>query len=210
MQYLLQRKRPESIVWATEAVQRWDCDVRDHEQRFGKVQDEDVKILVILALAPSRAQNHCHLNSHTVKSCGEGRTTLFDYCRAQTHLVCGGVEPMNLSMLGKGKGKKGKGDRPGNGQGKGKKGESNKGEKGKDVDRNGKGQSQGKATKHFDGYCFYGKVGHMKKDGWWNESVNHGRGVTVRSFNSASTSSEPQSDDAEVAMPDSAQWGAFR
>ena len=176
MQCFLQRKRPESIAQTTEAVEIWDRDVREYEQRFGKVLDEDVKIGVIFAVAPSPLQNHCRLNSHTLKSYGQVRTKLFDYCLAQTHLVCGGVEPMNLSMLGKGKGKKGKGDRPGNGQGKGKKGESNKREKGKDKDRNGKGESQGKATKHFDGYCFYCKEwGHMKKDCWWNEGVKHGR-----------------------------------
>ena len=45
MQYLLQPKRAESILLTTEAVERWDCEV-------GKTSDEDVKIGVILALAP--------------------------------------------------------------------------------------------------------------------------------------------------------------
>ena len=84
MQYLLQPKRPESIAQTTEAVQRWDCDVREYEQRFGNVQDEDVKTGVILARAPSQVQNHCHLNSHTLKSYGQVRTMLCDYCPALT------------------------------------------------------------------------------------------------------------------------------
>ena len=44
MQYLLQPTRVESILQTTEAVERWECDVREYEQRFGKTLDEDVKI----------------------------------------------------------------------------------------------------------------------------------------------------------------------
>ena len=49
MQYLLQPKTSESILLTTEAVERWECDVREYEQRFGNNLDEDVKIGVILA-----------------------------------------------------------------------------------------------------------------------------------------------------------------
>ena len=52
MQYLLQPKRAESILQTTEAVERWECDVRRIRKRCGKTSDEDVKIGVILALAP--------------------------------------------------------------------------------------------------------------------------------------------------------------
>ena len=68
MQYLLQPKRAESILQTTEAVERWECDVREYEQSFGKTLDEDVKLGVILALAPLQVQNHRHLNSHILKS----------------------------------------------------------------------------------------------------------------------------------------------
>ena len=44
----------------TEAVERWECDRREYEQRFGKTLDEDVRIGVILALAPPQVQNHCY------------------------------------------------------------------------------------------------------------------------------------------------------
>ena len=63
MQYLLQSKRAESILQTTETVERWEYDVREYEQGFGKTLDEDVKMGVILALAPSQVQNHCHLNT---------------------------------------------------------------------------------------------------------------------------------------------------
>ena len=56
MRYLLQPKRAESIPQTTEAVGRWECDVRKYEQRFGKTLNEDVKIGVILALAPLQVQ----------------------------------------------------------------------------------------------------------------------------------------------------------
>ena len=88
-----------------------------YKQRFGKTLDEDVKIGDIVALAPSQVQNHCHLNSHTLKSYGQVRAMLFDYCRAQTVLAFSGVVLMDLSMLGKGKGKKRKGDGKDKGQG---------------------------------------------------------------------------------------------
>ena len=68
MQYLLQPKRAESILQTTEAVERWECDVREYEQRFGKTLDEKVKIGVTLALAPLQVQNHFHLNSQILKS----------------------------------------------------------------------------------------------------------------------------------------------
>ena len=111
MQYLLQPKCAESVLQTTEAVERWECDVREYEQRFGKTLDEDVKIGVILALAPLQVQNRCHLNSHILKSYAQGRTMLFDHCRAQADTASGDAVPMDLSMLGKGggKGKKGKG-----------------------------------------------------------------------------------------------------
>ena len=104
MQYLLQPKRAESILQTTETVERWECDVREYEQRFGKTLDEDVKIGVIFALAPSQVQNHCHLISHILKSSAQFRTMLFDYCRAQADTAAGDVVPMDLSLLGKGKG----------------------------------------------------------------------------------------------------------
>ena len=82
MQHLLQPKLSVSILQTTEAVERWKCDVREYEPRFGKTLDEDVKISVILALAPPQVQNHCHLHSHVLKSYAQVSTMLFDCCRA--------------------------------------------------------------------------------------------------------------------------------
>ena len=36
MQYLLQPKRAESILQTTEAVERWECDMREYEQRLAR------------------------------------------------------------------------------------------------------------------------------------------------------------------------------
>ena len=130
IQYLSQPKRAESILQTTEAVERWECDVREYEQRFGKTLDEDVKIDVMLALAPSQLQNHCHLNLHIRKSYAQVRTMLFDNCRAQADTAAG-VEPINLSMLGKS-------DKKGKGKSKGMKSESSRDEKDKDEDKKGK------------------------------------------------------------------------
>ena len=102
MQYLLQPKRAESILQTTETVQTCECDVREYEERFGKTLDEDVKTGVILALTPLQVQNHCHLNSHNLKSYAQVRTMLFDCCRAQADTAAGDAVLMDLSMLGKG------------------------------------------------------------------------------------------------------------
>ena len=68
---------------------------------------EDVKIGVILALAPSQVQIHCNLNSHTLRSCSEVRTLLFEYCRAQTDLASGGVVPLDFLDVGQRRGQEG-------------------------------------------------------------------------------------------------------
>ena len=79
---------------------------------------EDVKTGVIFASAPPQVQNHCHLNSHILRSYAQVRTILFDYCRAQADTAAGDAVPMDLSMLGKGgKGMIGKGDKKGKGKG---------------------------------------------------------------------------------------------
>ena len=89
---LLEKKRCRILPHrATETVDRWECDVRENEQRFQKALDEDVKIGAILALAPPSAQNHCHLNSHILKSDAQLRM-LFD-CSIRTvsfkaHTTC--------------------------------------------------------------------------------------------------------------------------
>ena len=125
--------------------------------------DEDVKIGVILALAPLQVQNNCHLNSHILRSYSQVRAMLFDYCRAQADTAEGDAVPMDLSMLGKGgKGKKSKGDKKG--KGKGKKGESSKDEMDKDKKGRGKGENNVK-TEYSAGYCLQCKGWrHMKKD----------------------------------------------
>ena len=85
-------KRSETILQTTDAVERSECDVKEHEQKFGKPVDEDVKIGVIVALAPPQVQDHCHLNSHILKSDAQVRTMLFDYCRAQADTATGDVQ----------------------------------------------------------------------------------------------------------------------
>ena len=54
---------------ANEYGWRVEKGTRENEQRFGKTLDEDVKIGVILALAPLQVQNHCHLYSHILRCC---------------------------------------------------------------------------------------------------------------------------------------------
>ena len=67
MQNLLPPKRSDAGAHTTLTVERWEFDVREYEARFGNALD--VKIGVILALAPPSVQNYCHLSSHILKSC---------------------------------------------------------------------------------------------------------------------------------------------
>ena len=93
MTYLLQLKRSKSILQTTETVELWERDV-------SKNLDEDVKIGVILALAPPHVQNRCHLNSYILKRYAQVWTMQFDYCRAQADTVAGDAVPLDLSVLG--------------------------------------------------------------------------------------------------------------
>ena len=90
MQYLLQPNRAESILQTTEAVERWECDVREYEQRFGKTLDEDVKIGVILALHAEPLP----LELAYPESYAQVRMMLFDCCRVQADTAAGDAVPM--------------------------------------------------------------------------------------------------------------------
>ena len=57
MPYLLQPKRSDAVAQVTLTGERWECDLRESEQRFGKALDKDVKMGVILALAPPSVQH---------------------------------------------------------------------------------------------------------------------------------------------------------
>ena len=154
MQCSLQPKSSDAVAQTTETVERWECAAREHEQRFGKALDEDVKIDVIFALAPLSEQNHCHLNSHILKSHAQVGTMPFDCCRAQAEVATAEHAPMDLSMLGKGK-QKGKGDKKG---------------------KNGKGNDNAKATEYFASYCLGCKAcGHIKKECSRNETPKSGK-----------------------------------
>ncbi len=52
MHQLLQPLKANDVAGTREAVERWERDVREYEVKFAKPFDEDVKIGVILDLAP--------------------------------------------------------------------------------------------------------------------------------------------------------------
>ena len=210
MQYLLQLKRAESILQTTEAVERWECDVREYEQRFGKTFDEDVKIGVILALAPLQVQNHCHLNSHILKSYAQVRTMLFDYCRAQADTTAGDAVPIDLSMLGKGgKARNANATRKGKAKAKAKarKAKATKTKRTKTRNAKAKVRTTPKPSKGW---------GHMKKDCRWNENAKSGKdtaSLETPIMPAESTKTEPQitgmliqSDEGGEIPADPAQW----
>ena len=58
-QDLLQPNRAEPILQTTETIERWECDVKKYEQRFGNSLNEDVKVGVTRALAQPEVQKDC-------------------------------------------------------------------------------------------------------------------------------------------------------
>ena len=62
-------------------------DVRKYIEGFGKALNEDVRIGVIFALAPSSVRHHCHLNSHMQKTYAQVRTMLCYNCQAQADVA---------------------------------------------------------------------------------------------------------------------------
>ena len=206
MQCLSQLKRSETILQTTETVERWRCDVREYELRFGNNLDEDIKIGVT-PLALPQVQNHCHLNSHILMSIAQVRTMLFDFCRAQADTAAGYAEPMDLSVLGKGKTRKG--DKKGKGKGKkGKKVTATKMAKARMAKARAKTTPEGLSTSQDT--AFSGKTWcHMKKDCWWNESSNSGKDAasseTPITPAANNTTELTQSDDDETAQVDSSK-----
>ena len=166
--------------------------MREYEQRFGKTLDEDVKIGFKLPLPPPQVQNHCHLNSHILKSYPQLITMLFDCCRALADTAAGDGVHMDLSMLCKGK-----------------KGEFDK--KGKS-----KGKANAKTTRHYAGYCLLcDSWGHAKKNCWCNESAKSEKDtepLQTPITPAANTTTEPpitgmllQPDEGEVVPADPAR-----
>ena len=219
MQYLLQPKRAESILQTAEAVERWECDVREYEQRFGKILDEDVKKGVHTCVGTVASAEPLPLELTYLEEHAQVRMMLFDYCLAQADTAAGDVVPTDHSMLGKGKGEKGKGDKKGQGKGKGKNSENSKDEKDKDEDMKGKGKGEAnaKTTKHFPGYCLVCKAWeHAMKDCWCNESATSGKDTlsletpmtpaAKSTTESSITGMLIQSDEGETVLANPAQW----
>ena len=116
---------------------------REYEQKIGNALDEDGKVGVFLALTLPSVQNHCHSNSHILKSNTHVSTMLFDCCRAQADVAASENMPMDLSMLGKGKRAKT------TSKAKGGDGKDDKKEEGE----NGIGKDNANATEYFAGSC---------------------------------------------------------
>ena len=138
MQYLLQPKRSGAVAQPIETVERWECDMREYQRRYGKALDEDVKIGVIHR--PPSAPNHCHRSSHILKTTRRsGRCSSTSVGHRRTLRVQENVT-MDLSMLGKGN--NGKGDKKGKGNtGVGKGGDGKDDKKGQERQRRRQRQS---------------------------------------------------------------------
>ena len=61
--------------------------------------DDDVKIGVILAMAPVAVQSLCHLNAPDLKTYGAVRLVVMEHCRAQVDIGIEMSGPMDLSAL---------------------------------------------------------------------------------------------------------------
>ena len=75
--------KPTDGAGTREVVERWKKDVRDYETKFAKAPDEDVKIGVILDLAPPSVQQRLHLNANELKTYAQVRRLVLDYVEAE-------------------------------------------------------------------------------------------------------------------------------
>ena len=99
MQYVLQPKRAEPILRTTEAVERWECDMRGtRNKRFGKTFGRRRQERCHTCVGTAASSEPLHLNSHILKSYAQGRTMLLDSYRAQADAAAGDAVPMDLPI----------------------------------------------------------------------------------------------------------------
>lgn len=73
---MLQPTKPAKFGDLRGCFEKWERDARDYKTRFSKVMDEDVKIGVVLDLAPDIVHRYCHLGARELKTRRAGATTL--------------------------------------------------------------------------------------------------------------------------------------
>lgn len=160
--------------------------MREYENRFDKHVDADLKVGIVLELAPTNVREHIHVNSDSTTLTYESvRERIVNYLEAKTGDqdesqamdVDALTKRLNALEKGKGKGKKGK-----KGKGKGK--EFGKGKKGdgesKDGNKNGKGKGQqnvasgkGSGSDKINGYCsICWGWGHPARICWYGQTNN--------------------------------------
>ena len=110
MHQLLQPRRADNVADTVESEERWEYDIREYEARFSKALDDDVKIGVILSLAPTAVQSRCHLSAPALKSYGAVRQVVMDCRRAQADVWAWARRHGRL-RLGKGEGRQAQGHR---------------------------------------------------------------------------------------------------
>ena len=205
MRQLLQPQKPNDISGTRESIEKWERDVRDYETRFQKSFDEDVKIGVVIDMAPLSVQQHCHLNAGDIKTYPQIRRIILDFIEASCDRADAPV-PMDVSALDR----KGKGKGKGTGKtGKGKGGKGKGKSKGKSHEKGKKGDQEKKPEK-FDGTCSHcGKYGHKARDCWSNE--NRAKNASALEHAGETSSTGPSASVAAMyhTLADEEAWPLF-
>ena len=156
MQYLLQPKGAESILQTTEEVERWECGVREHEQRFSETLDDDVICRTTLELA--HLEKLCTSQDDVFSTAAEHKQI-----RPQATLYPWISRWWEKVRKAKAKERKTRATKMRRTRTRTRKGK-------------GKGKNNAKATEYFAEYCLHCKGwGQTMKDCWWNESVRSKR-----------------------------------
>ena len=150
------------------AIQRWEESVRVYQERSRENLSDDVRTGILIEMLPEALKNHVYLNQNRLANYEQVKSEIETYLEARhgreagAGVDTGGAAPMDLSAFKGGKGKKGKGQPPGQqqqGQPPGQKGKKGKG-KGKADTSSARGN-----TSTHKGPCWTcGKPGHVARD----------------------------------------------
>ena len=81
-------------------IESWEQDVRDYEKRFDKVVDADLRISVLLELAPEAVREHVYINSEKYATYESIREKLVSYIESKMIEDTVATTPMEIGQLG--------------------------------------------------------------------------------------------------------------
>ena len=80
-------------------IESWEQSVRDYEKRFSKVVDEDLRVSVLLEMAPEAVEQHVYLNSEKYATYESIRGKVASYIESTMRDDDAAASPMEIGQL---------------------------------------------------------------------------------------------------------------